>query len=349
MSKEPPRKPVQQQQRPAQRPAPAQQQRPAQTQSRPAGAVVKHEPQAQQVQKYKLPDYLRPKGGVIMGGEEVSSRDIVQPRITICQSNSPQRKQSSDKYIDGLQEADYFNTLGFRYGPTLLVVPVFFFTSNIRFMDYEEGGGILCQAQDGKNGFGDPGGECMRCSIGPILGWSDDGKGKRRPPECTEFKNYACIVVPRDRMPSTEDVAVFSMKTTGIAQSKQWTSKLLTAKMHYWSRIWELSTVEKTNEKDQSWFSPVVKLYDGERVPASIADKSIPPYFVNEEMHRIGHESYQAVMDLRKQGKLKVDVSDLAEEQVREPGADEHIDGEVVDAETFDPEQIEENERRRGR
>jgi len=294
--------------------------------------IVKREAR-DEVEKYKVPSYLRPEGGRVLGGEEVTSRDTVQPRLAICQSNSPHRKSSSDKYIEDLEEGEYFNTLGIRYGESVLVVPVFFFTSNIRFLDYEEGGGILCQAQDGKHGVGDPGGVCLRCQFGPILGWGQDKKGQRTPPECTEFKNYACIVIPRDKMPTPEDVVVFSMKTTGIAQAKQWTSKLQTARMHYWSRIWELTTVEKSNEKDQSWFTPVVKLYDGARVPASIADPKIPAYFVNEEMMKIGYESYQAITGLRAQGKLTVDVSDLSPDgRGREPGDDdETVDGEVVD------------------
>ena len=296
------------------------QRKPATQQSR---SMVKHEPQ-QAIETYKVPEYLKPQTGAVLGGEEVTSRDIVQPRLAICQSNSPHRKQISDKYIEGLKEGEYFNTLGVRYGASVLVIPVFFFTSNIRFIDYEEGGGILCQAQDGKNGFGDPGGDCMRCPIGPILGWADDDKtGKRKPPDCTEFKNYACIIIPRDGMPTTDGVVVFSMKTTGIAQAKQWTSKLLVAKMHYWSRIWELTTVEKSNEKDQSWFSPVVTLYNGPRLPASIADTKLPSFFVNEEIAHIGLESYQAVTDLRKQGRLKVDISDLTNEESREPGSDD--------------------------
>lgn len=279
-------------------------------------------------------DYLKPESGGPRGGEELGPRDVVQPRLAICQSNTPHRKEKSDKYIKGLQEGEYFNTAyGKRYGLSVLVVPIFFFKTQIRFKDFEDGGGILCQAQDGKNGIGDPGGVCLKCKFGPILGWKGEGD-KRQAPECTELKNYAVIIIPKDKMPSMEDAAILSFKTTSIKKSNEWASRLRSYGRDWWSTIHELTTVEVSNDKDQSWFTPVAHVYTGPRVPAGIPEGTkLPPSLeqfsralVNQRMMEIGTTVYEGMMEMRKAGRLVIDIDPDAHHAAaggREPGDDE--------------------------
>jgi hypothetical protein len=288
-------------------------------------AIVKREPAADVEvfeSKSETPEYLRPKQQGPRGGEEVEQRDTNIPRLAICQSMSPYRKEG-EKHIENLKEGDYFNTVsGTRYGKSVLVIPLFFYKQQIKFKPFSEGGGIVCQARDGKHGVGDPGGRCLECQFGPILGWSGGGRNKRTPPACTEFKNYACLVIPRDRMPKPEDSLVFSMKTTAIKQSNDWNQRLRMAGLDWWTRIHELTSIEKTNDQNQSWFVPVIKVYDGPRVPAS-ADKDLPPFIVNKVIYYLGESIYKDMQAMHAAGKLTIDLEDEEHESFpgdRQPG-----------------------------
>lgn len=294
------------------------------------GEIVKRQPDAES-SALALPDYLRPGKEGPRGGEELGPRDVVQPRLAICQAMTPHRKASSDKYIKGLEEGEYYNTAyGKRYGSSVLVVPIFFFKSQIRFKPFEEGGGVVCQAQDGKKGVGDPGGACIRCPFGPVLGWTGEGKD-RQPPECTEFKNYAVIIIPKDKMPTPEDAAVLSFKTTAIKKSNEWASRLRSYNRDWWTTIHELTTIETSNDQDQSWFLPVPAVYDGPRLPASTRDERLPSYFVSKDMYEIGKTVYDGMMALRAAGRLTIDIDPdggaPAKETSFEPGEMDDVEG----------------------
>lgn len=248
-----------------------------------------------------VPDYLRPQGRALQGGENVDQNDILIPRLALCQSGTPQRKKSDPRFVPGLQEGDFFNSVsGKNYGNKVWLIPAFFFRTRLRFRALEEGGGILCQAQDGKHGVGDPGGDCLRC---PLSAWKNN-----EPPECTEFKNFAAILVPESGMPTLEDAIVVSWKVTAIKAAKKLNTLLRMRGLDYYANIFEVISGEATNDSG-TFFVPDVA-FVSTRTPCSSPDPKAPPSYVSPEIYKLGAEVYRSMKSLAAQGRLKVDIDE---------------------------------------
>src|SRR4051812_10928480 len=84
-----------------------------------------------------------------MQGAGVSDRsqDFALPFLAIAQSNSPQlKKQQPDKYIEGLEAGDIFNTATrqfWRSNEGIAVVPVWFEKSWVEWVLRDDGGGYV--------------------------------------------------------------------------------------------------------------------------------------------------------------------------------------------------------------
>jgi hypothetical protein len=84
---------------------------------------------------------------------------VTLPRLSLIQGKRQEIK-------DGIaKEGDLINSLSKEnYGPSVEIVPIVQRKSTrIRWKDRDLGGGMLCVARDGKNGTGDPGGQCQSC------------------------------------------------------------------------------------------------------------------------------------------------------------------------------------------
>lgn len=87
------------------------------------------------------PDWLDPDS--YRGSEDVTSKDIILPRIDVLQALSPQIKKKDPKYIEGAEQGQVFNTLsGELYGDSITFIPVVFKREFIVWQDREAGGGF---------------------------------------------------------------------------------------------------------------------------------------------------------------------------------------------------------------
>ena len=173
-----------------------------------------------------LPDYI-PIGDQ-SGMEDLQQGDIAMPRIQLCQSGTPQRKRTEPKYIEGLEEGQFFNTATNEvYGDTLRIIPIRFFKNRIKFYSLDDGGGIDCQSLNGIDG-GRYSPTCVKCPHSVFVGGEH--------PSCFEIHNRVCLILP------SGGVAVVSMKSTAIPVSKQWSaiSKMRNAPL--FSAIYELKS-----------------------------------------------------------------------------------------------------------
>jgi hypothetical protein len=247
----------------------------------------------------EVPDYLRPKGRAAQGGENVDSTDVLIPRLGLCQSMSHERLRNDAKFIPGLEEGMFFNSVtGKIYGDKVLLIPAFFFRTRIRFKPLDEGGGIVCQALDGKTGAGDPGGNCLTC---PMSTFHDD-----EPPECTEFKNFAAIIVPDAGLPTLEDAIVVGWKVTQLKAAKTLNQLLRMRGLDYYASIIEVTSATQKNDKG-TFYVPVPKFTD-RRTDCSTKDQKAPPSLVSPEVYAIGRSVYAGMKALQAQGKLKIDI-----------------------------------------
>lgn len=237
---------------------------------------------------------LEDKSGKRRGFDEMESKDITIPRLGLCQSNTKQRMRSESNYIPGLEEGHFFNTLnGTNYGSSVDVVPLFFYKSRIRFKDLEQGGGILCQAPDGKSCQENHGGPCLHDK------WGANGE----PPECTEFFNYPCFVVGQDGRFAASSLVVVSLKSTGIKAARGWNSMMRIRKSDMFSGIWRLSSYGTQNAAKQPYYAWKV---DASPINGSWLDK---------ENYIAAGIQYEGVYEGIRSGTMKVDTSELNEEQ----------------------------------
>lgn len=184
----------------------------------PANALAKRE---------KLPEYIQI--GDQSGMEDVTAADIAMPRVGLCQSGTPQRKRNDPKFIEGLEEGDFFNTTTNEiYGKVIRLIPIRFFKSRMKFFPLDDGGGVDCQSLNGIDG-GHYAATCAQCVHKNFV----DGEH----PSCYEFHNRVCLILP------SGDTAAVCMKSTAIPVSKQWMALAKMRNAPLFSAIYELQSV----------------------------------------------------------------------------------------------------------
>jgi len=159
------------------------------------------------------PAFLQRRDGKAARGlENLEQSDLTLPRLSLCQSGSPQRKKGNAKEIKGLSEGQFFNSItNVVYGGEVLFVPFFNYKSRIKFVPFEDGGGIDCQSFNAKTG----GKHCPKCEDCEFSKFQDD-----TPPECDILYNYPGFVLHKGK----REVAVLSLKSTGVKVAKQFNS-----------------------------------------------------------------------------------------------------------------------------
>lgn len=238
-----------------------------------------------------IPEYLRKAPRTAAAGlENVEQRDMTLPRLGLCQSMSPQRTKSDVKYIHGLEEGMYFNTITGRiYGESVLIVPLLMYKTRILFNPIDEGGGIRCQAQDARHGVGDPSGDCERCPFGQF-------KDQQRP-ECDLFYNYASLAFAEDDADGLDasSIVVVSLKSTGIKVAKDWNALMRLRGTDSFAGLYEFSAAEQKKD-NQRWFQSTIKNVG----------------WVSEAQYRLAQGCYQMVKEAQLAGRLKTDENDDA-------------------------------------
>lgn len=234
-----------------------------------------------------------PRQGPVEGFENMDSNDVTQPRLMLAQSMTPQRKKDDPKYIKGLEEGHFFNSVTNEiYGESVKITPVMFFKQNLLLGPIDDGGGLLCRATDGKNGVGTPGGFCATC---PKQAWIDN-----KPPECTLYHNYAALVIPESGIVTLDCLVIVSMKSTNLKLAKDWNSlmRLRQDENHQalpmWRGIYELEAQSRTEGK-YSWYVAV--------------PKNAGMHKVNSPAGEACRSGYLAVREMYAAGKLAVDLS----------------------------------------
>jgi hypothetical protein len=194
------------------------------------------------------------------GLENVTSSEIVLPRLGIIQPTSPMVEAGTAK------PGDIANLLtGENYGTSVQLYPLMFWSTRIFWESKALNSAILCSSKDGRNGTLKTdltgGGVCARC---PQAQWHD-GEG----PACTEFKNLLVIpfayATPEEELDAILNTAptVFSAKRTSVKALNQFLSTAVAIRaagkpVPLFSSKWALSTEKKENDKGK-FFLPVFK------------------------------------------------------------------------------------------
>lgn len=235
------------------------------------------------------PEYLKEREGQeIRGLDEVTAKEMVLPRLTLCQGLTPQRQRNDPKYIPGLDEGMFFNSLTRQiYGEKIDVMPLFFKLTRIFFKDINEGGGVICRAPNGNDCQLNNGGPCLHQK------WGTNGE----PPECTEFYNYPCLVYP------TNEPIVVSLKVTGIKAGKIWNSTMRLRGADPFAGIYTIRAIPARNKTGQTYYT-----YD---IFNSAEENG---WVTKREQFEFNEKQFKMFAEHFKAGTAKVDESTLSDE-----------------------------------
>jgi hypothetical protein len=264
-----------------------------------------------------IPEHLRrPAGQPKAGFEEVEQSEIVFPRLKVCQALTPERDDSEPKYIPDLQEGQYFNSMtGKIYGNKIIVVPLLKFNNRILFRPKNDGGGILCRADDNKNGVGEPGGKCLTCPMAKFGSSTDEKGNPGKGTACTEYFNFPSIVIEDGKL-HPENMLIASFKSSDIPEAKQWIGRMNLKPIDMFGGIYELTTKKKKFAKGTS-FVQIVRNAG----------------MVSVEMLETAKSVYEMFHRMRVEGRLKADESREADPATEFNPDDIEAEGHTVEEE----------------
>ena len=173
--------------------------------------------------------------------EDEDAGDIIIPRIKAIQALSPERKEKT------AEEGDLINSLTLEKINGRVFIPVFMFKSNILWIDRKDGGGIRCQARDGKNGI-DQEGATVLCNFCKKNEFDNTKKGRDAIPQCTKYLNFFGFI-------ENEPVPiVLSFAKTNYNDGKKLYSLAKVSMQNIWNHGYRLTT-KLIKKNDNEWYN----------------------------------------------------------------------------------------------
>ena len=185
----------------------------------------------------ELPEWLQGKGAA-RGAENVTTDDMIIPRIELVQALSPARKKSDAAYIEGAEEGMLFNNVTRQlYGEAVTVIPVYYTKQYLVWKDRKQGGG-------GSNGF-----RGAFASKGladdAIAALGEEGL------EAVDTAQHFVLV----NYGGEWQEAVISMAKSKMKVSKRWNSLMRLTNTDSFARAYKLSATTETNARNESYFN----------------------------------------------------------------------------------------------
>lgn len=181
-----------------------------------------------------MPAFLQGKTSS-RGQENVTSSDLIIPRLEIVQSLSPCRKKTDPAYIEGAEEGLLYNNVTRElYGAAAMLVPVFYKKEWLVWKDRLKGGGF-------------------RGAFSSELEAKHHIATLDNPEDyfAQDTANHFCLLVKADG--SAEDIVV-SMSKSKLKTSRKWNSLVRLAGGDSFSRVYKLIGVEQTNANNDTFY-----------------------------------------------------------------------------------------------
>ncbi len=184
-----------------------------------------------------LPEWLRGKDGG-RGAENVTTDDMIIPRIELVQALSPARNKKDAAYIEGAEEGMLFNNVTRElYGEQVTVVPVYYTKQYLVWKDRKAGGG-------GSNGF--RGAFATKdLAYAAIAQLAEEGL------EAVDTAQHFVLV----NFGGEWQEAVISMAKSKMKVSKRWNSLMRLTNTDSFARAYKLHSVTETNARNESYFN----------------------------------------------------------------------------------------------
>lgn len=185
--------------------------------------------------------------GQIAGMEGIDNEMLIIPRIKLLQALSAEVEEFD------LKAGSFVNSVTKEVmaekGGSVKIIPLMVKKSRIYFQDMEEGGGILCMAQDGMNGRGEPGGVCANC---PLKDWGDDK------PACTMFIDFAVLPVSDKGELIEELPLIVNFGNTGFKTGKTFATMVRAKNQNPWNFTYELKAKYVDSDKGKYYVPQVL-------------------------------------------------------------------------------------------
>jgi hypothetical protein len=185
--------------------------------------------------------------GDIRGTENIGTDDIKPPALKLAQGQSPETKRSEPtKYIEGLREGEFFNTLTkeiYGEGPVGLVIVNQLGHRHVEFDPNDKTVVLDFNVPDG-----DPRTE--------FTTGVKDGKQVRLKPRATKFYDYLVIAILED---GRRVMMTMSLKSTQLKKAVELNTLLKGAKLPSFAFLFEVSAVpeKRGNNNFYGWlFTP---------------------------------------------------------------------------------------------
>lgn len=176
-----------------------------------------------------------------LGFEDEDPGDVIIPRIKVVQTLSPERK---DKLCE---EGDIINSLTKEKVNGKIFVPVFKFNNNIEWRDRASGGGILCQARDGKSGQ-DSTGKVIICASCKRCEFDNTKQGKEAAPKCTKYINFFGFFA------GEHTPIILSFARTNYAEGKKLYSLAKVTMQNMWNHGYTISE-KLVSKNNNEWYN----------------------------------------------------------------------------------------------
>lgn len=191
----------------------------------------------------KVPDWARNSAG--RGSENVSSNDVVLPRLEIVQSQSPIKDENPNA-----KEGMLFNAAtGDLIGDLAFIVPIYFRVEWVVWKDQEKGGGFFGAFQS------------MEEAEARLREKVAEGENEGDL-EIVDTPVHFCLrVVPDANDPRgyrTEQI-VISMAKSKSKVSRKWNAMIQIAGGDRFSRAYKVGTFKDKNKKDQKFYNYVIQ------------------------------------------------------------------------------------------
>lgn len=170
------------------------------------------------------------------GTENVTTEDLIIPRLEIVQSLSPCRKKTDPAYIEGAEEGLLYNNVTRElYGSDVLLMPVFYKKEWLIWKDRNKGGGF-------RGAFPT---ELEAAQVRATLENPDDY-------EAQDTAQQFCLLVKPD---GTAEEIVVSMAKSKMKTARKWNSLVRLAGGDSFSRVYKLSGVSAQNANGDEYYS----------------------------------------------------------------------------------------------
>ena len=203
----------------------------------------------------QMPEWLQ-RGN--RGSEDVTSRDMILPRVDVLQALSPQIKKSDPNYIDGAEQGVIFNTVtGELYGSSVTFVPVLFRREWTVWKLRKAGGGFCGAFRTMEEA------DQFRCTL-------------QNPDDHESVESHQhFVMLLTDHGP---EEAVFSMTKSKLKVSRALNTLIQIAGVDRFAKAYRMDAVETSSDKGDFW-----------------SFKVHPSGFVSKELYERGQGLYEMI------------------------------------------------------